>query len=37
MYETLKRMKQKGNLTEGMVRKAVQLGWINEDEAETLI
>lgn len=37
MYETLKRMKQKGNLTEDMVRKAVQLGWINEDEAETLI
>lgn len=36
MYNTLLRMWKKGMLTEEKLQKAVDLGWITEEQAETI-
>lgn len=36
MYNTLLRMWKKGKITEAKIDRAVELGWITEDQAETI-
>lgn len=36
MYNTLLRMWKKGQITEAKIDRAVELGWITEDRAETI-
>lgn len=36
MYNTLMRMWKQGKLTEAQVDRAVELGWITEQQAETI-
>ena len=36
MYNTLLRMWKKGKITEAKLDRAVELGWITEEQAETI-
>lgn len=36
MYNTLMRMWKQGKLTEAQIDRAVELGWITEQQAETI-
>ena len=36
MYNTLLRMWKKGQITEAKIDRAVELGWITEEQAETI-
>ena len=36
MYNTLLRMWKKGQLTDAKIDRAVELGWITEEQAETI-
>lgn len=36
MYQSLERLKKAGKLTDAKIARAVTLGWITEEEAETL-
>ncbi len=36
MYQSLLRLKKAGKLTDAKIEKALKLGWITEEEAETL-
>ena len=37
MYETLERMKLKGTLTKNMIKNALKLKWITNEEADKLL